>query len=90
MISRMPHQNANGEDPPTCIHDGSEVWQTMLVVCGDDKCWTCVKPFQQTRDGHGAFQGLQHTHCLGDDHISTMASIAQSKLTQAKCFGEKR
>ena len=29
MVARMPHQDANGDDLPTYIHDRSKVWQTM-------------------------------------------------------------
>jgi hypothetical protein len=89
MIARMPHQDPAGADLPTYIHDRSKVWQTMSEVCRDDKCWTYVKPFQRSRDGRGAFQAL-HTHYLGANHVNNMASIAESKLTQAKYYGEKR
>ena len=89
MIARMPHQDAQGEDLPTYIHDRSKVWQTMSEVCRDDKCWTYVKPFQRSRDGRGAFQAL-HTHYLGANHVNNMASVAEAKLAQAKYYGEKR
>jgi hypothetical protein len=89
MISRMPHQDAAGQDLPTYIHDRSKVWQTMAEVCRDDKCWTYVKPFQRSKDGRGAFQAL-HTHYLGANHVNNMASIAEAKLAQAKYYGEKR
>ena len=46
MVVRMPHQDHNGEDLPTYIHNRSKVWQTMSEVCRDDKCWTYAKPFQ--------------------------------------------
>ena len=89
MIARMPHQDAQGDDLPTYIHDRSKVWQTMSEVCRDDKCWTYVKPFQRSRDGRGAFQAL-HTHYLGANHVNNMASVAEAKLAQAKYYGEKR
>ena len=37
MIARVPHQNTNGVDLPTYIHGRSKVWQTMAVICCDDK-----------------------------------------------------
>jgi hypothetical protein len=89
MIARMPHQDPQGVDLPTYIHDRSKVWQTMSVICRDDKCWTYVKPFQRSRDGRGAFQAL-HTHYLGANHVNNMANVAESKLALAKYYGEKR
>ena len=89
MISRMPHQDNNGDNLPTYIHDRSKVWQTMAEVCRDDKCWIYVKPFQRSRDGRGAFQAL-HAHYLGANHVNNMASVAEAKLAQAKYLGEKR
>jgi hypothetical protein len=90
MIARMPHQDAaTGEDLPTYVHDQSKVWQTMSKVCRDNKCWTCVNPFQRSRDGRGAFQAL-HAHCLRANHVNNMASVAEAKLFQAKHYGEKR
>jgi hypothetical protein len=89
MIARMPHQDPQGEDLPTYIHDRSKVWQTMSEVCRDDKCWTYIKPFQRSRDGRGAYQA-PHTHYLGANHVNNMANIAESKLGLAKYYGEKR
>jgi hypothetical protein len=89
MISRMPHQDAAGLDLPTYVHNRNKVWQTMAEVCRDDKCWIYVKPFQRTCDGPGAFQAL-NTHYLGANHVNNMASIAEAKLAQAKCHGDKR
>jgi hypothetical protein len=77
MIARMPHQDPQGEDLPTYIHDRSKVWQTMSAICRDDKCWTYIKPFQRSRDGRGAYQAL-HTHYLGANHVNNMANIAES------------
>jgi hypothetical protein len=50
MVARMmPHQDANGVDLPTYLHDrSSRVWQTMSEICQDDKSWTYVKPFQRS------------------------------------------
>jgi hypothetical protein len=63
-VSQVPHQDAAGLDLLTYVHDRSKVWQTRAKVCRDDKCWIyAAKPFQQTRDGRGAFQAL-NTHCL--------------------------
>jgi hypothetical protein len=91
MIARMPHQDTAvpPQNLPTYIHDRSKVWQAISEVTKDDKCWTYVKPFQRSRDGRGAFQAL-HTHYLGANHVNNMASIAESKLAQAKYYGEKR
>jgi hypothetical protein len=89
MTARVPHSDATGANSPTCVCDRSKVWQTLSEVCKDDKCWTCVKPFQRQRDGRGAFQAL-HAHCLGANHVSNVASVAEAKLAQAKHCGEKR
>jgi hypothetical protein len=89
IIARMPHQDATGENLPTYIHDRSKVWQTISKVSRNDKCWTYVKAFQRSRDGRGAFQAL-HNHYLGANHVYNMDSIAESKLSQAKYYGEKR
>jgi hypothetical protein len=89
MIARMPHQDAAGVNLPTHIHDRSTAWQAISEATRDDKCWTCVKPFQRSRDGRGACQAL-HTHCLGANHVNNMASAAEAKLAQAKHCGEKR
>jgi hypothetical protein len=89
MIARMPYQDAAGVNLPTHVHDRSAVWQAISEATRDDKCWTHVKPFQRSRDGCGACQAL-HTHCLGANHVNDMASVAEAKLAQAKCYGEKR
>jgi hypothetical protein len=88
MTARMPHLDAAGLDLLTYIHCRSKVWQTLSNVCRDDKCWTYVKPFQQQRDGCGAFQALC-THCLGADDVNNIAGVAEAKWAQAKCHGEK-
>jgi hypothetical protein len=88
MITRMPHQDAAGEDLPTCVHGQSKVWQTMSKVCRDNKCWTCIKPFQRLSYGHEAFQVL-HAHCLGANHVNNMVRVAEAKLCQVKHCGEK-
>jgi hypothetical protein len=84
----MPHQDGAGSDLPSCIHNMSKVWQTMVEACPDNKCWIYVKPSQQSRHGCGAFQAL-HAHSLGANHMNDMASIAEAKLTCAKCHGEQ-
>jgi len=89
MVARMPHQDANGDDLPTYIHDRSKVWQTMSEICQEDKSWIYVKPFQRSRDGRGAYLAL-HTHYLGANHVNNMANVAESKLALAKYYGEKR
>ena len=86
----MPHQDNNGDDLPTYIHDRSKIWQTMAKVCRDNKCWIYVKPFQRSRDGRGAFQALNTHYYLGANYVNNMASVAEAKLAQAKYFGEKR
>ena len=89
MVARMPHQDNNGTDLPTYLHDRSKVWQTMSEICQDDKSWIYVKPFQRSRDGRGAYLAL-HTHYLGANHVNNMANVAESKLSLAKYYGEKR
>jgi hypothetical protein len=89
MVARMPHQDANGVDLPTYLHDRSRVWQTMSEICQDDKSWTYVKPFQRSRDGRGAYRAL-HTHYLGLNHVNNMANEAESKLARASYDGEKK
>ena len=78
-VARMLHQDANGDDLPTYIHDRStKVWQTMSEICQDDRSWIYVKPFQRSRDGRGAYLVL-HTHYLGANHVNNMANVAESK-----------
>ena len=51
MVARMLHQDANGDDLPTCIHYRSKVWQMMSKIYNNDKSWIYVIPFQRSRDG---------------------------------------
>jgi hypothetical protein len=90
MIARTWHQDAAGEDPPKRTHEQSKVWQTMSEVCRDNNRWTCIKPFQRSRDGPcGAFQAL-HMRFLGANHVNNVAGAAEAKQSLAKHHGEKK
>jgi hypothetical protein len=91
MIACMPHQDATGNNSPTCIHDRSKAWETVSEACRNDKvCWTCLKPPQCTKDGREAFQARLHAHCTGANQVNDATDVAKSKLATAKCHGKNR
>ena len=60
MIERARHYTEADLDilEQVYVVDNVTVWEILLVACCDLGCWSYIKPFRCTRDGHGTYQAL--------------------------------
>jgi hypothetical protein len=68
--------------------NNKQVWLKLASICRDKDCWTYIRRYQSTQNGHAAFWAL-HDHYLGASNVDNMSAHAERKLMDTVYNGEK-
>jgi hypothetical protein len=70
------------------VGDNIMVWNQLRECFHPTKDYTWVKPFEKSRDGHGAYWAAKK-HALGPGAVRTISASADKIIATACYFGAK-
>ena len=74
---------------PAFLEDNQTLFDLVLQVFHNNKCWVYAKGFVHARNARGAYWAL-HNHFLGPNNVDNQATAAERKLAALSYHGEKR
>ena len=91
MIDWVPHfipqVGANPARQPTFVVDNKTVFNKLAEMTRSYACWTYVKPFLCSHNGHAAYIAF-YNHYLGLNNVDKIATLAEQKLNSTTYKGE--